>query len=85
MPQDSLTTVIDISGIYYRIPIACINDPQAYPVNVLLERMQAEKVPEERKLQVSGWLHTFDAFRSKSGLQRATRSFPPRTWRPCPS
>ena len=27
LPQNSLTTTIDENGVYYRIPIACINDP----------------------------------------------------------
>ena len=30
LPQDSLTTAIDESGVYYRVPIACINDPEQY-------------------------------------------------------
>lgn len=30
LPQNCLTTVIDQGGIYYRIPIACINDPNLY-------------------------------------------------------
>jgi hypothetical protein len=37
LPQESLTTAIDSQGIYYRVPIACINDPKAYSVNKLLE------------------------------------------------
>jgi hypothetical protein len=48
LPQDSLTTAIDSQGIYYRIPIACINDPQKYSVDKVLEKMQAEKAPDER-------------------------------------
>ena len=28
LPQDSLTTAIDEGGVYYRVPIACINDPE---------------------------------------------------------
>lgn len=28
--NDSITLVIDSSGIYYRVPIACINDPVKY-------------------------------------------------------
>jgi hypothetical protein len=37
LPQDSLTTAIDSQGIYYRIPIACINDPMNYSVDKLLD------------------------------------------------
>ena len=43
-----MTTAIDSQGIYYRIPIACINDPSKYSVNKVLEKMQAEKVPDEK-------------------------------------
>ena len=27
MPQNSLTLVIDENGVYYRVPISCINEP----------------------------------------------------------
>lgn len=47
-----MTTAIDSQGIYYRIPIACINDPSKYSVNKVLEKMQAEKVPDDKKLNV---------------------------------
>ena len=33
MPQNSLTTCIDQAGVYYRVPIACINDPVNYDQN----------------------------------------------------
>ena len=33
MPQRSLTTCIDQAGVYYRVPIACINDPVNYEQN----------------------------------------------------
>lgn len=33
LPQNSLTTAIDLAGNYYRVPIACINDPNNYNVN----------------------------------------------------
>lgn len=33
MPQNSLTLVIDENGVYYRVPICCINDPQNFSVN----------------------------------------------------
>ena len=33
MPQNSLTTCIDHAGVYYRVPIACINDPNNYDQN----------------------------------------------------
>lgn len=33
MPQNSLTLVIDENGVYYRVPISCINEPLNYSVN----------------------------------------------------
>jgi len=33
MPQNSLTLVIDENGVYYRVPISCINEPSNYSVN----------------------------------------------------
>lgn len=33
MPQNSLTLVIDENGVYYRVPISCINEPLNYNVN----------------------------------------------------
>jgi len=44
--------VIDSAGIYYRIPIACINDPLSYNKNDQLAEMKAKKIPNERKLNV---------------------------------
>lgn len=45
LPQDSLTTAIDQAGVYYRVPIACINDPDSYEQNHLLKTMQEKKAP----------------------------------------
>jgi hypothetical protein len=33
LPQNSLTTAIDNAGIYYRVPIACINEPLNFSLN----------------------------------------------------
>jgi len=33
MPQNSLTLVIDENGVYYRVPICCINEPLNFSVN----------------------------------------------------
>lgn len=30
LPQNSLTTAIDENGVYYRVPLSCINPPQKY-------------------------------------------------------
>ena len=53
MPQNSLTTCIDRNGQYYRIPIACINDPVNYSQDFILKKMQDKTAPEKAKLKVS--------------------------------
>jgi hypothetical protein len=40
MPEQCLTTAIDTQGVYYRIPIACINDPENYCVNKQLDELK---------------------------------------------
>lgn len=45
--------MIDQAGIYYRIPIACINDPFNYNKNTQLEELLAKKIPNEAMLKVS--------------------------------
>ena len=53
LPQDSLTTAIDQAGVYYRVPIACINDPEKYNQNAILDAMQAKQAPKEKTINVS--------------------------------
>lgn len=53
LPQDSLTTVIDQAGVYYRVPIACINDPFNYNKNVQLDELKAKRSPKEKTISVS--------------------------------
>ena len=48
MPQNSLTTCIDQSGVYYRIPIACINDPIRYDADEILKRMKEKHKPKDK-------------------------------------
>ena len=36
MPENSLTTTIDQKGIFYRLPVCTINDPEQYEVNTEL-------------------------------------------------
>ena len=52
LPQNSLTTAIDENGVYYRVPIACINEPQAYNKNEELLQLKNKNVPTEQKLNV---------------------------------
>ncbi len=44
--------MIDSAGIYYRIPIACINEPLAYNKNNQYEELKAKKIPNEQMLRV---------------------------------
>lgn len=61
LPQNSLTTAIDLAGNYYRVPIACINDPQNYNVNKQLDAMKSKKSPKERELNVSSFFTIFSS------------------------
>ena len=52
MPQKSLTTCIDATGVYYRVPIACINDPVNYDKNYQLQRMMSKTAPAKAQIKV---------------------------------
>jgi hypothetical protein len=52
LPQNSLTCAIDRTGQYYRVPIACINDPKTYGRNEELQRMMSKKSPKAKNLKV---------------------------------
>lgn len=47
MPNNSLTLVIDQQGVYYRIPIACINEPNKYQVGNIEEQLAKKERPPE--------------------------------------
>jgi hypothetical protein len=51
MPQNSLTTVIDTAGVYYRVPIACINDPVNYEKNYQLQQLKSKQAPQDREIK----------------------------------
>jgi hypothetical protein len=53
MPQNSLTTCIDSAGVYYRVPIACINDPVNYDQNYQYLQMKQKDQPNETVVNVS--------------------------------
>jgi len=67
VPQKSLTLIIDEQGIYYRIPIACINDPAEYsfdpqakkraekeaPVEIMLNEIKVRSVVGDKTLAIS--------------------------------
>ena len=48
MPQNSLTLVIDENGVYYRVPISCINEPLKYSVNIEDQKMKTKAKPVEK-------------------------------------
>ena len=52
MPQNSLTLVIDENGVYYRVPISCINDPINYSVNYQDQKMKKKEAPKEVQFTV---------------------------------
>jgi hypothetical protein len=52
MPQNSLTLVIDENGVYYRVPICCINEPTAYGVQGADTKMKSKPVPKEQFFDV---------------------------------
>lgn len=45
--NDSITLVIDSSGIYYRVPIACINDPVKYVESEEKKKIESKAKPAE--------------------------------------
>lgn len=53
MPERCLTTVIDSMGVYYRVPICCINDPDNYEVNQQLDQIKNKQAPNEAEITVS--------------------------------
>jgi hypothetical protein len=53
LPQNSLTTAIDNAGIYYRVPIACINEPQTYNLNNPNDILKQKEPPKEKEVIVS--------------------------------
>jgi len=52
LPQDSLTTAIDASGVYYRVPICCIQDPDNYCIDAALDALKAKKAPAEKNIKI---------------------------------
>ncbi|CDW87679.1 UNKNOWN [Stylonychia lemnae] len=53
MPQNSLTLVIDENGVYYRVPLCCINEPMNYSVNSQDEKLKEKEKPPEILYNVS--------------------------------
>jgi hypothetical protein len=51
MPQNSLTTCIDQAGVYYRVPIACINDPVNYEQNYQYQKLRDKAKPTKEMVK----------------------------------
>ena len=47
-----MTLVIDEGGVYYRVPISCINEPLNYSVNVSDQKLKSKIVPAEKMFNV---------------------------------
>jgi Ubiquitin-binding domain len=52
MPQNSLTLIIDENGVYYRVPLCCINDPVNYSVNFIDQKIKEKPKPPQKNLNV---------------------------------
>ncbi len=54
MPQNSLTLVVDETGMYYRVPICMINDPMNYDADFVNEKLKLkQRPPKETTVNVS--------------------------------
>jgi len=47
MPQNSLTLVVDETGMYYRVPICMINDPMNYDADFVNEKLKLKQRPSQ--------------------------------------
>ena len=47
MPQNSLTLVVDETGLYYRVPICMINDPMNYDADFVNEKLKLKQRPSQ--------------------------------------
>ena len=52
MPQQSLTLLIDETGIYYRVPICLINDPIGYDADYVATKLKNKERPDSKTLQL---------------------------------
>lgn len=53
MPQNSLTLVVDETGMYYRVPICVINDPENFNADFQTEKLKSKVQPKENRIPVS--------------------------------
>ena len=52
MPQNSLTLVVDESGMYYRVPICMINEPENFNADFVTQKLFEKAAPKEAKINV---------------------------------
>ena len=52
MPNNSLTLLIDETGIYYRVPICLINDPISYDADYHAQKLKAKEKPDTKLLNL---------------------------------
>ena len=52
MPQNSLTLIIDESGVYYRVPICVINDPIGYDADYITAKLRLKEAPPEAQMDL---------------------------------
>ena len=57
MPQNSLTLVVDASGVYYRVPVCVINDPITYDKDYMTQKLKKKEAPKKEIIQVSFIIH----------------------------
>ena len=57
MPQNSLTLVVDASGVYYRVPVCVINDPITYDKDYMTQKLKKKEAPKKEIIQVSSFFH----------------------------
>ena len=50
MPQNSLTLVVDETGMYYRVPICMINDPMNYDADFVNEKLKLKAKPADETI-----------------------------------
>ena len=52
MPQNSLTLLIDETGIYYRVPICLINDPIGYDADYVATKLKNKARPDSKMMKL---------------------------------
>jgi hypothetical protein len=53
MPQNSLTLVVDEGGMYYRVPICMINEPENFNADFVTAKLFSKEKPKESRVNVS--------------------------------